>query len=198
MILGSSPRLRGTSQSLRARSRQHRFIPAPAGNIYRHTRGHLRSPVHPRACGEHETAETQKQRNTGSSPRLRGTYPPIARIEIELRFIPAPAGNILMDYGTSVAYSVHPRACGEHDGIAYVVSHDFGSSPRLRGTWHRQRFTFHMGRFIPAPAGNIEAGCPRCDLYPVHPRACGEHVVLLNHALPAFGSSPRLRGTSPS
>ncbi len=50
---GSSPRMRGTRRAARHRSLRHRFIPAHAGNTCRPPGGLYRSPVHPRACGEH-------------------------------------------------------------------------------------------------------------------------------------------------
>ena len=50
-------------------------------------------------------------------------------------------------------------------------------------------------RFIPTHVGNtdcyrVESGEP-----PVHPHACGEHVVMMALIAPATGSSPRMWGT---
>ena len=91
--VGSSPRLRGTVDSLLLLDEAERFIPAPAGN------GRSGSPttppasVHPRACGERTTFWMPSFQSDGSSPRLRGTVRIWARLLAIRRFIPAPAGN---------------------------------------------------------------------------------------------------------
>ena len=93
---GSSPRLRGTGCRRDNNQRQHRFIPAPAGNgSVPPSRPHV-SAVHPRACGERTVSPWRAEAEDGSSPRLRGTG---ARPDVrggDRRFIPAPAGNGLI------------------------------------------------------------------------------------------------------
>ena len=51
--------------------------------------------VHPRACGEHKSSISLPNPSTGSSPRLRGTLLDTGSQAFGLRFIPAPAGNML-------------------------------------------------------------------------------------------------------
>ena len=70
-----------------------------------------------------------------------------------------------------------------------------GSSPRLRGTLNGAIEGGKDMRFIPALAGNTIRHPLAPPSVPVHPRACGEHVIA--HYLPDIhsGSSPRLRGT---
>ena len=70
---GSSPRLRGTLMRVGRWSSQHRFIPALAGNTPWCAPFVGPSSVHPRACGEHPTADPSPRYQIGSSPRLRGT-----------------------------------------------------------------------------------------------------------------------------
>ena len=156
-----------------------RFIPACAGNSY------SKSPGAPFI--------------TGSSPRVRGTPRQFVQPLGQHRFIPACAGNSLHGTRKGCRPPVHPRVCGElpfqqshrrrgrrfipacagnsfldHRGTGRVA----GSSPRVRGTRVRRTGGRGQCRFIPACAGNSgpgpkSAGCPA-----VHPRVCGELVIL--------------------
>ena len=98
----------------------------------------------------------------------------------------------------STPIAVHPRACGEHGQEATSESFRRGSSPRLRGTPQRILMGQKANRFIPAPAGNTACCHPRCSRGSVHPRACGEHLVVAGVLSASNGSSPRLRGTQRS
>ncbi len=89
----------------------------------------------------------------------------------------------------------HPRACGEHVQAILTTTDFWGSSPRLRGTRGAAFPQWIPAGIIPALAGNTRRtppsnGCPRD-----HPRACGEHHVLVPACTRVQGSSPRLRGT---
>ena len=97
--IGSSPRLRGTPLSARARPAACRFIPAPAGNTIHSPMPVVGEPVHPRACGEHDARGGWRAVAAGSSPRLRGTQPGRPLEPPCWRFIPAPAGNTLSREG---------------------------------------------------------------------------------------------------
>ena len=131
---GSSPRLRGTLGARRRHGLSRRFIPAPAGNINGSKTNGAMGTVHPRACGEHVSPSPCTMCIRGSSPRLRGTSSEADRQPVHQRFIPAPAGNMIIPKAVAMRESVHPRACGEHvlKRHRYVVH--VGSSPRLRGT----------------------------------------------------------------
>ena len=153
------------------------------------------TPVHPRACGEHISWKNIIVPETGSSPRLRGTSGQSVHRRSFRRFIPAPAGNISLSMAFTMPAPVHPRACGEHDRIRELLAEGVGSSPRLRGTSCAGHALFGPHRFIPAPAGNIGQTERETDDFPVHPRACGEHLWSLGASVSAAGSSPRLRGT---
>ena len=134
LVIGSSPRLRGTGLRFGGRRRYDRFIPAPAGNSSRQPASFTLSTVHPRACGEQFKPVSYAHGNSGSSPRLRGTgLIPVAD-SVQYRFIPAPAGNSKVVGKSPRFVPVHPRACGEQTindgGFTFAA----GSSPRLRGT----------------------------------------------------------------
>ena len=70
---GSSPRVRGTPVVGAGERDVYRFIPARAGNTRRGPGSRRRTPVHPRACGEHLTGSVVSEGWRGSSPRVRGT-----------------------------------------------------------------------------------------------------------------------------
>ncbi len=171
--------------------------------------------VHPRACGEHGGHSDDRLHETGSSPRVRGTYQRLAHELLAARFIPARAGNIARTFPRSVSPSVHPRACGEHVASLVSAAPVPGSSPRVRGTSVGHALGHTVRRFIPARAGNISpgddghhgpgfiparagnivarSGSPAPAA--VHPRACGEHINSDYSQRHVIGSSPRVRGT---
>jgi len=64
----------------------------------------------------------------------------------------------------------------------------------MRGKRYRPALGVHYGRFIPAHAGKAVARSLRECLLPVHPRACGESVYIVNVNGVVDGSSPRMRG----
>ena len=112
-----------------------------------------------------------------------------------MRFIPARAGNRAMLKKRKIPHKVHPRACGEQQSVATMISVLSGSSPRVRGTDYVVTHVVKKERFIPARAGNSTPTETRGTVPPVHPRACGEQGALSNHQRPRFGSPPRVRGT---
>ena len=73
--------------------------------------------------------------------------------------------------------SVHPRACGEHPTSLAHFTREYGSSPRLRGTFRIQMAQSPVTRFIPACAGNIHRGDIIAVEWTVHPRVCGEQAL---------------------
>ena len=195
MSTGSSPRLRGTVDRPCCTLGNVRFIPAPAGNGTFRKRYLKRYTVHPRACGERYSGDSLQHRFHGSSPRLRGTVVPPARLLPRTRFIPAPAGNGRNQPATGYRLSVHPRACGERVWHPKRASRQAGSSPRLRGTANPPHAVPLDDRFIPAPAGNGWNTSGTRAPSTVHPRACGERYSSQCCRPSGCGSSPRLRGT---
>ena len=110
---GSSPRVRGTLLQLDKAEVFARFIPAGAGNAMARSQGAVKTAVHPRGCGERRNLRQYGRREVGSSPRVRGTLYKRRLWTPESRFIPAGAGNALLNVGLRVLLSVHPRGCGE-------------------------------------------------------------------------------------
>ena len=111
------------------------------------------------------------------------------------RFIPARAGNSKQLVSLVVILSVHPRTCGELSSSRRAPSVAIGSSPRVRGTPIMLLNVIHGLRFIPARAGNSLPSYWGSSSEPVHPRACGELLIVSSKGPPSIGSSPRVRGT---
>ena len=74
-LAGSSPRVRGTPWQVPTWALGDRFIPACAGNSGSAARWCIRTPVHPRVCGELVEQHARAPLDGGSSPRVRGTRP---------------------------------------------------------------------------------------------------------------------------
>ncbi len=192
---GSSPRVRGTRGCAAFSRHEPRFIPARAGNTRTAAVRFAGNSVHPRACGEHGRRVIRRVKRCGSSPRVRGTRVGSGRTVIRNRFIPARAGNTRRFCFSSFESSVHPRACGEHRSRSARTRPACGSSPRVRGTRSIFYAEEQSRRFIPARAGNTNTIAWSPGSSTVHPRACGEHGKGPASCGPAFGSSPRVRGT---
>ena len=151
----------------------------------------------------------------GSSPLARGTPASITRYAVDLRFIPACAGNSSSPLIKSRPRVVHPRLRGELARRLRRRTLRPGSSPLARGTPLCSLPSSVMCRFIPACAGNSDIRKPllaqtavhprlrgnsrsRTEVTtadPVHPRLRGElhHESLLYDR--NYGSSPLARGT---
>ena len=189
------------------RSKDERFIPAHAGNrtVYPvpfdylavRRRRSARQPrsVHPRARGEQLTSAATNRRDSGSSPRTRGTGRHGDRLAGYFRFIPAHAGNRVASKWCRRARRVHPRARGEQRVYVAEAEPKCGSSPRTRGTGVKQMPNPREERFIPAHAGNRMPPLAGRPLTTVHPRARGEQLQVHHSRVWDAGSSPRTRGT---
>ena len=192
---GSSPRVRGTGIAGHGREAGVRFIPAGAGNRGQSIPTPARAPVHPRGCGEQSTRRSPAPRQSGSSPRVRGTGRFVVVMGQGGRFIPAGAGNSARRSSTRPRRSVHPRGCGEQGLLWASPDCKHGSSPRVRGTVEVVAVDHQVARFIPAGAGNSSASVLPSLMLAVHPRGCGEQVRRSDGPLTRCGSSPRVRGT---
>ena len=93
LLLGSSPRLRGTLEFFAHGVFSFGIIPALAGNTLSLSCFGLIRWDHPRACGEHAARLIMLSIVLGSSPRLRGTPRRTACGATASGIIPALAGN---------------------------------------------------------------------------------------------------------
>ena len=174
-VVGSSPRVRGTRHPHRSWQQAHRFIPACAGNSTTASTSRIPSAVHPRVCGELPVHHRHARRR--------------------VRFIPACAGNSVNARSSWAVLTVHPRVCGELSETASPYLAPAGSSPRVRGTRGGHVLIRRQFRFIPACAGNSNAGRRVGQRIAVHPRVCGELLAHDRDDPDYDGSSPRVRGT---
>ena len=172
-----------------------RFIPACAGNGSRHSMSPGDAAVHPRVCGERDSATGKWSYPSGSSPRVRGTVVFDNLRHLFDRFIPACAGNGGSGPSMARGRPVHPRVCGERPRPTSPDHRDRGSSPRVRGTAAYAPLYRASKRFIPACAGNGSRLVEGLTGESVHPRVCGERRIGDGEPFGDRGSSPRVRGT---
>ena len=175
-------------------ARRPRIIPALAGNTRNGWRPRTPESDHPRSRGEYFGSRPLCRLPAGSSPLSRGilSCPPL--LSLQLRIIPALAGNTRLRLLPLGPRRDHPRSRGEYAPLCWPSRTESGSSPLSRGILH----PFHQGpyhdRIIPALAGNtgrpglLFRGCPD------HPRSRGEYDLEGGIAWQSPGSSPLSRG----
>ena len=93
VVLGSSPRMRGTPAPSPSAPDVTRIIPAYAGNTEGNFDVRQKTWDHPRVCGEHLRNADPGIPGRGSSPRMRGTPRAKSSRPCLTRIIPAYAGN---------------------------------------------------------------------------------------------------------
>ena len=192
---GSSPRVRGTQDRTGRHRHDPGIIPACAGNTVVFSNECRFSQDHPRVCGEHPGLLVLPKDTTGSSPRVRGTHPPMVLRPVPDGIIPACAGNTSTFLRSRSTARDHPRVCGEHVTVADLDHPDLGSSPRVRGTLGIPASIMLAAGIIPACAGNTHIVPSTSWNMRDHPRVCGEHLDSKGKDVTAKGSSPRVRGT---
>ncbi len=92
-LLGLSPLARGTHVNTILYRLSVRFIPAGAGNTCKYYLVPIIGTVYPRWRGEHVIRRAAAHVDLGLSPLARGTRRPEFFKALQLRFIPAGAGN---------------------------------------------------------------------------------------------------------
>ena len=197
VVVGSSPRARGTPEPEREGRSRGRIIPACAGNTWCSPRWRWRRTDHPRVRGEHQRDPHLLAPAVGSSPRARGTRREPSARATRHRIIPACAGNTTQGHKGRPSPPDHPRVRGEHATTAGGRFAPRGSSPRARGTPGPRARRGDVSRIIPACAGNTRTGPHRTRPAADHPRVRGEHYSTISATRKPAGSSPRARGTPP-
>ena len=126
---------------------------------------------------------------------MRGTESIIILICMNLRIIPACAGNRHLYWCRKQPNKDHPRVCGEQLWDSDYRNVVKGSSPRVRGTVVVSRAYVYRVGIIPACAGNSFSPFFRAGISRDHPRVCGEQFAAYGVGTDLKGSSPRVRGT---
>src|SRR5690606_34963318 len=134
---GPSPRVRGRAQTACAERTLRGSIPARAGERPAWALLECLGRVHPRACGGETRPGRQPGHPKGPSPRVRGRGSKRLEHHVELRSIPARAGESLSDTSQNWPPRVHPRACGGEPTPGQDETKDEGPSPRVRGRDYR-------------------------------------------------------------
>ena len=130
---GSSPRMRGKPVRCVVDIVVLRIIPAHAGQTPCDERERRSRTDHPRACGANNDFPSNDSDPEGSSPRMRGKHRSFSFVTLNLRIIPAHAGQTTLAWNHPNTTSDHPRACGANDVLRAGGRQLPGSSPRMRG-----------------------------------------------------------------
>ena len=150
----SSPRMQGALPSAENHSKHYRIIPADAGSTPGCRCEYCTHKDHPRGCGEHHVDQRLDPIGAGSSPRMRGALDDHGVVVLERGIIPADAGSTAGQSTVGRAFRDHPRGCGEHCAVVFLVMSCSGSSPRMRGAQIYYFLCRVLIRIILADAGS--------------------------------------------
>ena len=131
---GSPPRVRGTVLAPGYDARVHGITPACAGNSMEVRINTRLCGDHPRVCGEQLQSDCERNRVTGSPPRVRGTAKNRRAPPTSAGITPACAGNSFRACFRACFRADHPRVCGEQGHGLIKQFLNLGSPPRVRGT----------------------------------------------------------------
>ena len=152
LVMGSSPRMRGTHIINHFTEPVKGLIPTYAGNtqIYRHSCGFV--GAHPHVCGEHCVGARVCRGRVGLIPTYAGNTLSVAGCHgpswahphvcgehsggglSRIGLIPTYAGNTRLRGYRPPGTWAHPHVCGEHSPPVMGLMPSWGSSPRMRGT----------------------------------------------------------------
>ena len=194
VVQGLSPRVRGNPGWASQSRNRWRSIPASAGEPRPGHREENPRQVYPRECGGTSARDRAHWEKEGLSPRVRGNLAQGSLTPLQIRSIPASAGEPRGTCPSGIPAAVYPRECGGTSIIGRETSPMRGLSPRVRGNRARcQRCSRRWGS-IPASAGEPGARSKRRCSSTVYPRECGGTSCCLPLEIRYEGLSPRVRG----
>ena len=188
--------MRGTCHVLSAPDRGCGIIPAGAGHLITCRARKRVKRDHPRRCGALGAPITRRQRSTGSSPQVRGTFPCELHHNKTGGIIPAGAGHLVTCRARKRVKRDHPRRCGALGVHHAGLQRGMGSSPQVRGTSPFLEWRIVVVGIIPAGAGHFNHTIKAARTLGDHPRRCGALQYLVRFLNMFLGSSPQVRGTS--
>ena len=131
---GLSPRVRGSLSLPYWADYQYRSIPACAGEPFVVFRFGESTKVYPRVCGGAPAPGMASSKESGLSPRVRGSPVGAGKPVCILRSIPACAGEPSSYSAILSMITVYPRVCGGASSPVYRSARGSGLSPRVRGS----------------------------------------------------------------
>ncbi len=131
---------------------------------------------------------------SGLSPLVRGKRWSLCRSAGVLRSIPACAGETGRCHPILISGGVYPRLCGGNKIPRLICDHLSGLSPLVRGKRFSAGLLAALVGSIPACAGETRHPTRRREATRVYPRLCGGNAAVCDHAHPAPGLSPLVRG----
>ncbi len=170
---GLSPRVRGNRWGVMISRILPGSIPACAGESLASDFVASVSQVYPRVCGGIGFGLLVGGWVGGLSPRVRGNPKDPASLVVNIRSIPACAGESGGRPPVKAPLAVYPRVCGGIGQHAPRRDSECGLSPRVRGNRQGRVAAIRCRRSIPAcagespPLGTVGVGTR------VYPRVCG-------------------------
>ncbi len=153
ILLGRSPRVRGSLTNHGAIGCSSRSIPACAGEPTPRRDGPTTGGVDPRVCGGAGGAPILSGIQAGRSPRVRGSLWRAVSSVGPPRSIPACAGEPAACERVRPVVRVDPRVCGGAAMSPWYCVAERGRSPRVRGSRAITSAVGSRARSIPACAG---------------------------------------------
>ena len=158
----------------------------------------MQSEVYPRVCGGTLMLLDEVAQWPGLSPRVRGNRPDHSDITLDMRSIPACAGEPAFIYHACADIRVYPRVCGGTSTVITTVSVTKGLSPRVRGNPNSSAFSHCRNGSIPACAGEPVLSCSESH-GGLSPRVRGNQVECRPDSgtlgsIPACAGEPFRRG----
>ena len=191
---GLSPRVRGNPLVRRRSPAFRRSIPACAGEPPAFRIRWTPFPVYPRVCGGTSVRKLTVSVFRGLSPRVRGNHDEYIEFNLQLRSIPACAGEPPAVPALPQQARVYPRVCGGTRSRHWPTPIPAGLSPRVRGNPGTAASGAPDARSIPACAGEPSSSSIRNRRRQVYPRVCGGTTPSCRWTSRSRGLSPRVRG----
>ena len=125
--------MRGKEDTGRRQHEKELITPACAGKSAECTECNIRTPDHPRLCGEKSARSSSSEPFRGSPPPVRGKVFYFLLYDHLLRITPACAGKSVAYRNSKNRPKDHPRLCGEKSTRFKIIFYPIGSPPPVRG-----------------------------------------------------------------